>query len=103
MATHQATIEWESDGRFASGHYSRAHDWSFDGGAIVRSSSSPAVVPVPMSDPAAVDPEEALIASAAACHMLWFLSLRRRPVLTSRPTTTRQAPSWERTSAARSR
>jgi organic hydroperoxide reductase OsmC/OhrA len=28
-----------------------------------------------MSDPAAVDPEEALAASAASCHMLWFLSL----------------------------
>jgi len=28
-----------------------------------------------MSDASAVDPEEALIASAAACHMLWFLSL----------------------------
>jgi organic hydroperoxide reductase OsmC/OhrA len=32
-------------------------------------------VPVPRSDPAGVDPEEALAASAASCHMLWFLSL----------------------------
>ena len=30
-----------------------------------------------MSDPAAVDPEEALVASASSCHMLWFLSLAR--------------------------
>jgi organic hydroperoxide reductase OsmC/OhrA len=28
-----------------------------------------------MSDPAAVDPEEAFVASIASCHMLWFLSL----------------------------
>jgi len=31
-----------------------------------------------MSDPSAVDPEEALIASASACHMLWFLSLAQK-------------------------
>jgi organic hydroperoxide reductase OsmC/OhrA len=30
-----------------------------------------------MSDPAGVDPEEALVASASACHMLWFLHLAR--------------------------
>jgi len=30
---------------------------------------------VPLSDPAAVDPEEALVAAAASCHMLFFLSL----------------------------
>ena len=41
----------------------------------VVGSSSPDVVPVPMSDPAGVDPEEALVASASSCHMLWFLSL----------------------------
>ena len=75
MATYGAIVEWKSDGRFRSGDYSRAHLLSFDGGATVRGSSSPSVVPVPMSDPAGVDPEEALIASASACHMLWFLSL----------------------------
>jgi organic hydroperoxide reductase OsmC/OhrA len=31
-----------------------------------------------MSDAAAVDPEEALIASASSCHMLWFLSLAQK-------------------------
>jgi organic hydroperoxide reductase OsmC/OhrA len=75
MSTHQARIDWRSDGEFESGRYSRRHQWSFDGGAVVAGSSSPDVVPEPMSDPAAVDPEEALIASAASCHMLWFLSL----------------------------
>ena len=75
MGTHTATIDWKSDGAFASGKYSRAHDWRFDGGAVVRGSSSPSVVPLPLSDAAAVDPEEALIVSVASCHMLWFLSL----------------------------
>jgi organic hydroperoxide reductase OsmC/OhrA len=75
MGKHIAQIEWRSDGRFKSGRYSRAHVWRFDGGAEIRASASPAVVPVPMSDPAGVDPEEALVASVASCHMLWFLSL----------------------------
>ncbi len=38
-------------------------------------SSSPHTVRAPLSDPAAVDPEEAFVASLASCHMLWFLSL----------------------------
>ncbi len=28
-----------------------------------------------MSDPGAVDPEEAFVASLSSCHMLWFLSI----------------------------
>jgi organic hydroperoxide reductase OsmC/OhrA len=77
MASHTATVEWTSDGEFASGKYSRAHRWTFDGGASLVASSSPSVVPVPLSDPAGVDPEEALVASASSCHMLWFLTLAR--------------------------
>ncbi|MGZ8998815.1 MAG: OsmC family protein [Allosphingosinicella sp.] len=75
MSKHVAEIDWRSDGEFVTGRYSRRHDWRFDGGAVVAGSSSPSVVPEPMSDGSAVDPEEALIASVAACHMLWFLSL----------------------------
>ena len=75
MSRHEATIGWRSDGEFASGRYSRRHEWRFDGGALVTASASPHVVAQPMSDPAGVDPEEALVASAASCHMLWFLSL----------------------------
>jgi organic hydroperoxide reductase OsmC/OhrA len=75
MGRHTAEIAWSSDGEFTSGKYSRRHEWRFDGGAVVAGSASPSVVPPPMSDPAAVDPEEALVASAASCHMLWFLSL----------------------------
>ena len=75
MSRHIAEIAWESTGGFADNRYSRRHVWRFDGGASVTGSSSPAIVPEPMSDPAGIDPEEALIASAASCHMLWFLSL----------------------------
>lgn len=71
----RASVRWVGDGAFSTGRYSRAHELRFDGGAVVRGSSSPDVVPPPLSDPAGVDPEEALVAAVAACHMLWFLSL----------------------------
>ncbi|HEX8240999.1 MAG TPA: OsmC family protein [Allosphingosinicella sp.] len=77
MADYLATVEWRSDGGFREGRYSRAHTLSFDGGAVVPGSASPHVVAPPMSDPAGVDPEEALVASVSACHMLWFLHLAR--------------------------
>jgi organic hydroperoxide reductase OsmC/OhrA len=77
MSKHDAEISWRSDGHFTDGKYSRAHEWRFDGGQIVRGSSSPAVVREPMSDPFGVDPEEALVASAASCHMLWYMDLAR--------------------------
>lgn len=72
MSEHVASIEWlRGDQDFASGRYNRGHDWRFDGGAAVRGSSAP---PVPGSDPAGVDPEEALAAALASCHMLFFLA-----------------------------
>jgi organic hydroperoxide reductase OsmC/OhrA len=77
VAEHRATVEWAGEGDFAANLYSRAHVWRFDGGAEVPASASPQVVPVPLSDPAGVDPEEALVASVSACHMLWFLHLAR--------------------------
>jgi organic hydroperoxide reductase OsmC/OhrA len=77
MSTHAATILWRrtEDADFAAGRYSRRHAWSFDGGATVQASASPAAVPPPWSDPAGVDPEEAFVAALSSCHMLWFLSL----------------------------
>ena len=73
--SHQARIHWERGAAvFTDNRYSRAHRWSFDGGVQVPASSSPHVVRVPLSDPHAVDPEEALVASLASCHMLFFLS-----------------------------
>jgi len=55
--------------------YSRAHTWSFDGGIEIEASSSPHVVPLPMSNQSAVDPEEAFVAALSSCHMLSFLAI----------------------------
>lgn len=76
MSEHRATIEWTaavSPEEFRKGRYSRAHRWTFDGGVTVDGSSSPTVVPLPWSNPAHVDPEEAYVASISSCHMLTFL------------------------------
>jgi len=76
MSEHSAVVRWQrGSDEFARGRYSRAHEWRFDGGATVHASASPSVVRVPWSDPAGVDPEEALVAAVSSCHMLWFLSL----------------------------
>src|SRR5690606_8164915 len=75
MSGHGATVEWtRGDQTFVDKRYSRAHVWRFDGGAVVPGSSAPSGVPVPLSDPAGVDPEEAMVASLSSCHMLWFLA-----------------------------
>lgn len=70
-------VLWEKnyDEAFTNNKYSRVHKWLFDGGVELPASSSPHVVPVPMSDESAVDPEEAFVASLASCHMLFFLSI----------------------------
>jgi len=76
---HTALIRWHvGDADFLGKRYSRAHTWTFDGGAVVPASSSPHVVPLPMSDASAVDPEEAFVASLSSCHMLWFLDIASR-------------------------
>jgi organic hydroperoxide reductase OsmC/OhrA len=75
MSSYSATISWQpkAGDNFLGKRYSRVHTWKFDGGVELPASSSPHVVPVPYSDPAAIDPEEALIASICSCHMLSFL------------------------------
>jgi len=79
MAEHKAVIVWSRDGAaFLDHRYSRGHRWLFDGGTEVAASASPHVVPLPLSVDAAVDPEEALVASLSSCHMLWFLSIAAR-------------------------
>ena len=77
MSEYFAKISWRrADGDdFIQTKYSRGHEWSFDGGAIVPASSSPHVVPLPYSVEANVDPEEAFVASLSSCHMLLFLSI----------------------------
>ena len=79
MAEHTATITWSrGNDDFLDKRYHRTHTWQFDGGATVAASSSPHVVPLPYSDAAAVDPEEAYVAALSSCHMLWFLDMACR-------------------------
>lgn len=77
--THEyiAEVLWQrgQGENFIDNRYSRRHVLRFDGGVEVAGSSSPSVVPLPWSDAAAVDPEEAFVAALSACHMLWLLSL----------------------------
>ena len=56
MAQHSSTIVWQRDDNAScvDHRYSRRHAWQFDGGAVVPASSSPHVVPLPFSDPAAL-------------------------------------------------
>ena len=72
---YQAKVLWQrrEGEKYTDNRYSRAHEWHFDGGVTVPASSSPLVVPAPLSNPAAVDPEEAFVASLSSCHMLFFL------------------------------
>ncbi len=76
MSEYSTVVAWSRDGAvFTDNRYSRRHSWLFDGGVEVPASSSPKVIPLPMSVEAAVDPEEAFVASLSSCHMLWFLSI----------------------------
>jgi organic hydroperoxide reductase OsmC/OhrA len=77
MSDYVADVLWRRGAgeAFVDSRYSRAHVWRFDGGVVVPASSAVASVPLPYSKSENVDPEEALIAAAASCHMLTFLHL----------------------------
>jgi organic hydroperoxide reductase OsmC/OhrA len=79
MHDHTAQVHWQRQGAtFTDKRYSRGHEWRFDGGTVVGASSSPQAVREPYSVAAAVDPEEAFVASISSCHMLWFLDFAAR-------------------------
>jgi organic hydroperoxide reductase OsmC/OhrA len=76
MHRYTAEVSWSrGEHDFLGNGYSRRHVLRFDGGIEVPASSSPLVVPEPLSDASAVDPEELFVASLASCHMLWFLAI----------------------------
>ncbi|MGO2318161.1 MAG: OsmC family protein [Vibrio toranzoniae] len=77
MSEYGAVIRWQKaeDEAFSDNQYSRGHTWEFDGGVTVPASSSPHVVPLPLSVAENVDPEEAYIAALSSCHMLTFLGI----------------------------
>ncbi|GAB6843155.1 organic hydroperoxide reductase OsmC/OhrA [Methylorubrum rhodinum] len=78
MARHVAEVDWSlrAGEDFAAGRYGRGHTLRFDGGIVMPGSASPHVVGK-WADPAAVDPEEMLVAALSACHMLSFLHVAR--------------------------
>lgn len=75
MSEHTASLSWTRDEKeFTYASYSRDHSWTFDSGVVVRASAAPAYV----GNKDLMDPEEAFVASLAACHMLTFLALAAR-------------------------
>ncbi len=75
---YQATIRWSrGDAAFTDGRYSRGHVWAFDG-IEVPGSSDPKAVRPPLSREDAIDPEEALVAAASSCQMLYALDFARK-------------------------
>lgn len=82
MSEYFATAAWERGAQnFIDKQYSRAHEWQFEGGVVVPASSSPHIVPIPLSVAENVDPEEAFVASVSSCHMLFFLDFASRKKL----------------------
>jgi organic hydroperoxide reductase OsmC/OhrA len=78
MSEHTATITWRRETPdFNLETYNRDHDWAFDAGITVRASAAPAY----KGNERCVDPEEAFVASLAACHMLTFLAVAARQKL----------------------
>ncbi len=80
MSHHSADSLWQRGSQdFPGNRCSRRHTIRFDGGAEWVGSSSPHVVPLPMSDAAAVDPEEACVAALSSRPMQGVLSIAATP------------------------
>jgi organic hydroperoxide reductase OsmC/OhrA len=72
MFKHQAHLLWEKgDKEYRFETYNRKHLWTFKNGQSVFASAAPKF----HGDPELLDPEDALVASAASCHLLSFLAL----------------------------
>ena len=79
MATYRASVDWslEAGGDFLKGRYSRGHTVAFGSGQTVAGTASPHVVGNRWAVEGSADPEEMLVASLSACHMLTFLHVAR--------------------------
>jgi len=72
--TYSTTVTWtgnQGTGTSAYKAYSRDHDISAPAKPIIPGSSDPAF----RGDPSRYNPEDMLVASLSACHMLWYLHL----------------------------
>ena len=71
MSEHHATITWQrSSADFTWQTYNRAHEWRFTAATVPASAAKEY-----RGDESRVNPEEALVASLSACHMLTFLAV----------------------------
>lgn len=71
---YRVRVVWTGDlGTGTSGYraYSREHEITVEGKPVLPGSSDPAF----RGDPSRYNPEELLVASLSACHMLWYLHL----------------------------
>lgn len=66
MAEHIAHIQWHSGGEFSHQSYNKEHVATISGNALPMASAN---------TQGFSDPEQALAASVASCHMLTFLAL----------------------------
>jgi len=72
--SYSATIQWTGNlgtGTSTYTGYSRSHEIKNEGKPVIPASSDP----VFRGDAARYNPEELLVASLSACHMLWYLHL----------------------------
>lgn len=72
--SYSALIRWTgNEGTGTSGYkdYSRNHQISIAGKPTIPGSSDPAF----RGDPSRYNPEDLMVASLSACHMLWYLHL----------------------------
>ena len=76
QTVHIATIDW-SRGAWANakGKYSREHTLHFAGGAKLKASESPLMLPEAYQDKARCNAENLFVASVSSAHMLSFLHL----------------------------
>lgn len=83
MSEHHASVRWKrTSAAFTYDTYNRAHEVTFNSGAIVVPGSA---APAFKGDVDRVDPEEAFVGSLSACHMLTFLAIcaRKRLIVDS--------------------
>lgn len=72
--TYAVTVTWTGNagtGTSSYRGYERAHEIGVPGKPVIPGSSDPAF----RGDAARYNPEETLVASLSACHMLWYLHL----------------------------
>jgi organic hydroperoxide reductase OsmC/OhrA len=75
-AVHLVTVDWQR-GKWAQakGKYSREHVWHLLGGAKLKASDSPALIPKGFHDRAAVNPENMFVGAISSAHMLSWLNV----------------------------